>query len=141
MPRYTYTAKSLEGETKSGSLEAKDIHQLAQALRGEGLILVKAEAEETKVKGGGFSLPFMGPSLAEKMFFTRNLQVMTSAGLPLPRALETLSAQSKSKKFKTALLEIKEEVMRGKSFSEALAGYPDIFSSLFLPLSIYQNFL
>lgn len=132
MPNYVYTAKSLRGETKSGSSEAKDVHSLARALRQEGLILVRAESEGRPAKRGlDVSFSFFGPSLAEKMFFTRNLQLMITAGLPLPRALETLSSQSKNEKFKKAILGIREEVVKGKSFSDALSGFPSIFSPLF----------
>ncbi len=135
MSKYFYLAKSLKGEEKSsGVMEARDTHQLAETLKNQGFILIKAEPE----KGGSekrkfqFSFPFFGGvSLTERMMFTRNLQVMISAGLPLPRALETLALQSKSKVFKKALLEIKEEVTKGKSFSETLAKYPNIFSELF----------
>jgi len=132
MPRYFYTAKSLSGEEKSGVLEAKDIHQLAQKLKGEGFILIKAILEEEKLKKKfEIKLPSFGVSLTEKMFFTRNLQVMISAGLPLPKALGILSLQSKSKKLKAALLKIREEIIKGESFSNALSNYPDIFSELF----------
>ena len=133
MPKYFYTAKSLKGEEKSGILEAKNIHQLAKKLREEGFILIKAETEEGVVKKRKFaiSLPFGGVGLKEKMFFARNLQVMVASGLPLPRAIETLSSQTKSKKFQKALLSIKEDIIKGKSFSETLSSYPNIFSELF----------
>ena len=134
MPRYFYTAKSLKGEEKSGIMEAKDIHQLAKKLREQDFILIRAEAEEEKIKKRKLiiSFPFFGGvSLKEKMFFTRNLQVMISAGLPLPRALETLASQTKSKKFKKILSAIREDIIKGKSFSEALFPYPNVFSELF----------
>ena len=134
MPKYFYTAKSLKGEEKSGVLEAKDIHQLAKKLREQDFILIKAETGTDLAKKRKFaiSLPLGGVGLKEKMFFARNLQVMVTSGLPLPRAIETLSSQTKSKKFQKALLNIKEDVVKGKSFSEALSIYPDIFSELFL---------
>jgi len=133
MPRYFYTAQSLKGESKSGILEVKDVHQLAKSLRQEGYLLVSATLEEeTKKRKFEISLPFLaGVGLKEKMFFTRNLQVMIGAGLPLPRALRTLAGQSKNKKFRKSLLETAEEIIKGKSFSESLAKYPDIFSELF----------
>ena len=132
MPKYFYTAKSLRGEEKSGVLEAKDIHQLAQKLKGEGFILIKANLEEEKLKKEfKITLLSFGVSLTEKMFFTRNLQVMISAGLPLPRAMGLLADQTKSKKFRQALSNVREEIIRGKSFSGSLALYPDIFSELF----------
>jgi len=134
MPKYIYTAKTSTGETQTGTMEAKDEHQLARTLRQQGLILIRAELEEKEKKKRKFeiSLPFFGGvSLVEKMMFTRNLQVMIAAGLPLPRAISTLAEQAKSRKFKKALLEIGEEITRGKSFSDSLSPYPDIFPELF----------
>ena len=132
MPKYSYTAQSLKGESKSGSLEAKDEHQLARVLRQEGLILIRAELEEKLAKKSfEIPLPSFGVSLTEKLFFTRNLRVMVSAGLPLPRALQTLAKQAKKKKFKDAILNIRGEIVKGKSFSDCLTAYPDIFSELF----------
>lgn len=136
MPRYFYNAKSLKGESQTGILEAKDEYQLARILRQQGLILIKAELEEKEKKPrfqfGGVSLPFLGGvSLVEKMMFTRNLQVMIAAGLPLPRAMEVLSSQAKSKKFKEAISAVKEEISKGKSFSDSLARFPRVFSELF----------
>ncbi len=134
MPKYFYTAKSLKGEEKSGVLETKDIHQLAKKLREQGFILIKAETEEGVAPPTKFWWGVGGVDLKEKMFFTRNLQVMIASGLPLPRAIETLSIQTKSKKFQKALLNIREDVIKGKSFSEALSIHPDIFSELFLSM-------
>jgi len=134
MARYFYTAKSFQGENQSGFLEAKDIQHLAQILRSQGFVLIKAELEkEGKKKKFSLSLPSFGVSLAEKMFFTRNLQLMISAGLPLPRALLILSEQTKSKKFKKVLSEVREEIVKGESFSQSLSHYPQVFSEL------YQN--
>ncbi len=36
MPKYFYTAKSLNGETETGVLLAKDTHELAQNLKKKG---------------------------------------------------------------------------------------------------------
>ena len=136
MPKYFYTAKSLKGESKKGTLETKDIHQLAKKLREEGFILIKAEAETEVAKKRKFeiSLSFGGVSLTEKIFFTRNLRVMLTSGISLPRALHILAGQSKSKKFKMALLEAREEIAKGKSFSESFSKHSDIFSELFLSM-------
>jgi len=131
MPKYLYTAKSFKGEEKKGVMEAEGIHQLSKELRKQGFILVKAKTEGEKEKGFKLSMSFGKTSLTEKMFFVRNLQVMTTAGLALPRAIGSLAEQTKSQKFKKALLNIREEVTRGRSFSAALGDYPDIFSELF----------
>lgn len=132
MPKYLYKAKSLAGQEKSGVLEAKDVRQLSQKLHGQGFMLIKAdEIGETKKKAFEISLPFFKVSLTDKMFFIRNLQVMIAAGLPLPRAIGALSNQVKDTKMRTALLDIKEEITKGKSLSESMARHSEIFSELF----------
>ena len=74
---------------------------------------------------------FGGIPISEKMFFTRNLQVMISAGLSIPRSLDIISCQVKSKTFKNALTNIKEQVSKGQRFSDSLSLYPKIFPDLF----------
>ena len=134
MPKFFYTATSLQGEKKSGVLEAKSEKELAQILHQEGYTLISADFEGgiSKKKGVTISLSFLGGvSLTEKMLFTRNLRVMTEAGIPLPRTLRTLSAQSKNKKFARSLLIVADEITRGKSLAESLSLFPDIFPELF----------
>lgn len=134
MPQYSYIAQSFEGKRKSGLLEAKDEHHLAKILHQQGYVLVSAGLEEGEKKKR-FSLAVLGEigtvSLKEKLMFVRNLQVMIEAGITLPRALETLAGQSKNKKFQKALLGVKEELIKGKSFSESLSKYPSVFSNFF----------
>ncbi len=138
MPSYSYIAKSFKGEEKSGVSEAKNKFELARTLRQQGFILVSAVLEEKRAKKRKFKMNFSlfgGVPLTEKLIFTRNLQVMISAGLSLPTALRVLALQSKNEIFKKAILEITEEITQGKSFSESLAKYPNIFSDL------YQNMM
>ncbi len=133
MPSYFYTSKNSEGETKTGILSAKDTRQLAQRLKRENLVLIRAVLEEEKEKKRfSIPLPFLKVSSTEKIMAVRNLQVMIASGLSLVRSLTILASQTKSKKLKKALLDIREEIKKGKSFSGALAKYPDIFSELFL---------
>jgi len=135
MPKYFYTAKSFSGEGRTGILEAKDEFQVARILRQEGYILISAHLEEGEKKGLQFSLPFFGGvSLTEKMMFTRNLRIMIAAGISLPRALETLTLQSKNKKFRKTLIDIAEKITKGENFSDALASHPDVFSELFVSM-------
>ncbi len=134
MPSYSYIAKTLRGEKKSGILEAEDKHKLARILRKEGYILISANLEERrtlKKKLAVSLLSFGRVSLVEKLMFTRNLKVMISAGISLPRALKILASQAKSKKLRNALLGAEKEIIKGNSFSNALGKYPGIFPELF----------
>lgn len=131
MPLYFYKAKNFKGEYVSGTTEEKSRKDLAKSLRKDGYILISAEKESSKRKLN-FSIPFLNKvSLVEKMVFTRNLKVLISAGVSLPRAMKILSKQTKNKKFKKAILGVGEKVTKGTSFSQALGEYPGVFSELF----------
>ena len=131
MATYSYKAKSLSGEEKSGTIEAKDQYQLAGILRGQGLVLIKADSQEKKFsKKFNIDISF-GVPLSEKMFFTRNLQVMVSAGLSIPRSIDIISLQAKNKAFRGTLLDVRERVTKGQKFSDAIAAHPKTFPDIF----------
>ncbi|OHA62035.1 MAG: hypothetical protein A2117_01995 [Candidatus Wildermuthbacteria bacterium GWA2_46_15] len=130
--RYSYTAKSQQGVTRPGFFEAKDEQELASALRQEGLFLISFKAEELSQKNKRSIFSFnRGVGISDKVFFIRNLRVMTSAGVSLPRALDTLAVQARNKQLKKALTEIEEKIIHGQSLSESLREYPDIFPEIF----------
>ncbi len=150
MPQYQYKAKSLQGDEISGALEAANERQLSQALRQQGYFLISSktnnQAEEDEAgsaeKGETNSLIsriskmnifgfLFGVSLTEKLFFTRNLEVMIKTGVSLVRAFDILSVQARSKRFKKVLQEISGRINKGESLSQALGHYPQIFSVLF----------
>ncbi len=135
MPIYSYIAKSLKGESEVGELEAKNERQLAQILRQREYLLVSAELKtgNKEDKSSIFRIS-RRISLTERIFFTRNLEIMISTGVSLPKALGLLSAQTKSKKFRRVLLNISDDITRGNSFSDSLIGFPDIFSEFFISM-------
>ena len=80
--------------------------------------------------------PFLGGvSMAQKIAFAKNLSAMTKAGLPLSRALSVIEKQSKNAKFKNVVEGINLEIKKGKTLSEALRNYPNIFSNLFVSMA------
>lgn len=131
MPKYYYVAKSMDGNDKTGSMEANDIREVAGSLHQEGYVLISANREAEAKKGLKIALPSLGASLKDKIFFTKNLQVMVASGLSLPRAISILAMQAKNAKFRSALTNIKDEITKGKSFSDSMQPYPDIFSEFF----------
>jgi type IV pilus assembly protein PilC len=135
MPKFIYTAKNYSGETKSGEIEARDEKSLAQQLRGDGFLVTSitaVETEETGKSGKKFLDRFQSVPLKEKMVFARNLSVMVASGLTVSRALSNLALQTNNKTFKKILLDIFDETQSGKSLSEGLEKYPDIFGELFI---------
>lgn len=137
MATYLYTAKTKEGQTKAGTLEALNKHELAGLLRKQGLVLISAETAEKGKKIGYLGLKdFLQRlgriSLVEKMVFSRHLSIMIKAGLSLNQALQALVNQTKNPKFKKIISQIEKGVRQGHPFSESLAKYPKVFNELYI---------
>src|SRR5438552_982466 len=57
---------------------------------------------------------------------------MISAGVPLPRSLETLANQAENKFFKEVVLSINRDVESGIPLADALAKHPNVFSEVYI---------
>jgi len=89
-------------------------------------------AEQTLVqKITNFSVEF-GPSQKDILNFTNQISVMIKAGISLPDALESIGEQMEKKKFKAIILDLKERIESGQSFSQALGEHMDVFGSLYV---------
>ena len=84
-------------------------------------------------KKGSFSYEF-GPSSKDILNFTNQLAVMVRAGISLQEALESIASQVEKEKFKAILIDIKDRIESGSSFSQALAEHPKVFSNLYINL-------
>jgi len=132
MPLYKYSARDDKGAKINGIMPAQNKAELAHTLKNQGMLLVFALAQKEKGRQNwqGIALWKRVP-LVEKMMFIKHMAVMVKAGLPLPRILEVLAIQSKSRYFKEVLDDIKEEIKTGKSLADSMAKYPKVFPSLF----------
>lgn len=129
-----YTAKSFSGETKSGQLKVKDERDLVSQLRADGFVLTSFKELQNENEKGvkiNFLDRFSGVSVAEKMMFARNLSVMISSGLPLSRALQNITAQTKNQRLIKVLQKVGEDIQTGSGFADSLAKFPGTFDELF----------
>jgi len=142
MPTFSYTAKSFDNQTKTGSREAASEGELARLLREEGLFLTSVtsaagRAAKSKSNLGDFFVslnPLNRISLMEKVLFTQHLAVMIGAGLSLNRALEALRQQTKVKFFANIISQVNQDINRGMTLADSLVKYPKVFSSLFVSM-------
>jgi len=133
---YTYTAVDKNGQSSSGEREAENERDLAGKLKNEELFLLEAREKKRSVRGSfsvsAFISRFRGVSLVERMMFSRNLAVMIGAGLSLTKALKASEKQTANQKFKALISGLRESVLKGKSFNEALALHEKTFGPLFI---------
>lgn len=130
MATYTYEAINKSGETVTGTLEGEQENSVIERLRAMGLLITGIK-EARKPLFSGFK-PVRSVKPGDLSMFSRQLAAMLNAGIPLTRALFTLSKQVPNATMKNALYQIARSVEGGTSFSEALKSYPAIYSKLYV---------
>ncbi len=73
-------------------------------------------------------------STKEKVFFTRQLSVMISAGVSIDNAINLIAQQSKNQSFKKILSQVYRDIEAGETLSEALSKYPNVFDKVYLAI-------
>jgi type II secretory pathway component PulF len=81
---------------------------------------------------GGTQAPRM--NLRETLFFARELSDLLSSGMTLGNALHTLSRRKTKSDQDRMVVELRDEIIKGSSLSDALTRYPDTFSNLFVSM-------
>lgn len=101
-----------------------------QASRSQRLEQISAASQAAKQKKE-FRVEF-GPTRKDILNFTNQLAVMLRAGISLQDALESIGSQIQKQKFRVIVLDLKNQIEAGKSFSQALSEHPDVFSNLYI---------
>jgi type IV pilus assembly protein PilC len=82
-------------------------------------------------KVGQFKVEF-GPSRKDILNFTNQLAVMVRAGISLQDSLEAIAEQNDNQKFRVVIMDLKNRIEAGQSFSQALAEHSQVFSDLYI---------
>jgi general secretion pathway protein F len=139
MPQFAYKAKKEDGSVVTGSLQAESERSALDSLGRMGVYPMEIESSaggtgravapvrqqrrvSRRIKAGDIAL------------FTRQLADLLKAGVPLNRALRTLSDQTQNLQLSQTIDEIGKEVAAGKSLHEALARFPKSFPTLYLSM-------
>lgn len=130
MIRFRFKAKSKEGLTRKGIVEAQSLASAANVLREQGLVIV--ELHELSASGSFFT---MGNKVKfeDIVNFTRQLSTMIGAGLPLTDALSILQVQA-SPILQSKISQILRNIEGGSTFANALEAHPDAFSKVYVAL-------
>lgn len=128
MPAFTYTARALNGDLRTATIDAPSRDEVVAQLRRQRLNVVKIDeaAQANKKKSGGKI------SMRDIVIFTRQFSTMINAGLPLVQALDILAKQSENKALKDVTRAIVFDVESGHTVADALKKHPKAFSDLYV---------
>jgi general secretion pathway protein F len=133
MPAYSFEALDPQGNTRRGVLEADTARHARSQLRAQDWVPLKIDLQQAAKTGLQTviweSKVFGNDALA---VWTRQLAGLVGAGLPLERALSTLSQEAETPRQRDLVSALREEVNAGATFAKALAQHPREFSTIYL---------
>ena len=133
MPAYAFEALSADGQTRKGTLEADSAKSARTQLRTQGLVPLSVEAVQAAKAGSAGALFTRRVFGAQALsVWTRQLAGLVVSGLPLERALASLSSEAESDAERNLVADLRAEVNSGSTFARALAQHPREFSTIYV---------
>ncbi len=130
MLRFRFKAKTPEGGTRKGVVEAQSELTAVQVLRDQKLVII--ELHELGVNKSLFSIG-QKVKFDDVVNFTRQLSTMIGAGLPLTDALSILQIQVPPA-LQSKVADILRSIEGGSTFADALAHHDETFSRVYIAL-------
>ncbi len=136
MSVFEYVALDEKGRQRKGFVDAPGIAAARQKLREENVYPVEinqAEDRKETALAGVFKINiWQRVSANEVSVFTRQLSTLLGAGMPLVPSLSILMNQAQNPLLKKSLAQIREQVNEGKSLTESMSNFPQIFPPFYL---------
>jgi general secretion pathway protein F len=129
MPIFQYKGYRTDGSKAAGTLEANSLKDAVLRLKGEGLHPKDVQEAVYRKRFGLFQR--YDTSLLPST--TRQLSTLLSSGVTLMVALSSISEENKGL-WKNMLVNIKEKVAGGSSFSKSLEEYKNIFPEFYVSM-------
>ena len=133
MPAYAFEALSADGQTRKGTLEADSVKSARTQLRAQGLVPLSVDVVQAAKEGSAGAL-FTRRVLGAQALsvWTRQLAGLVVSGLPLERALASLSSEAESDLERNLVADLRAEVNSGSTFARALSQHPREFSAIYV---------
>ena len=155
MPQYQYRARDMEGHAHQGVQTAASEEEVLRALDASRLIPVSIRvqapprprraapsaatptvAQEDVFKRLSAALEELTsrPKRGSVAMFARQLSTLINTGIPLVRALRSISRDHYDKNLARFINAVAADVQKGESLSAALGNHPQVFDQVFVSL-------
>ena len=136
MSVFEYVALDEKGRQRKGFVDAPGIAAARQKLREENVYPVEinqaSDRKEPSLAGVFKMNIWERVSANDVAIFTRQLSTLLGAGMPLVPSLSILMKQANNPLLKKSLAQIREQVNEGKSLTESMSNFPQIFPPFYL---------
>jgi len=129
MPLFTYKAVDARGKSILGRAEAVNLFDLEQRLSRMELDLISGAPtrQRTRMLGGRIARQ-------DLINFCFHLEQLASAGVPVVEGLVDLRESVENRRFREVVAGLVESIEGGRSLSQALSEFPEVFSKVFVSL-------
>jgi general secretion pathway protein F len=135
MPAFAFEALSADGHTRKGTIEADSAKAARSLLRAQALVPLKVDALAATSTTDNSDVVFFKRrvfSANALSVWTRQLAGLVSSGLPLERALASLSSEADREAERNLVARLRAAVNSGSTFAKALAEHPREFSTIYI---------
>ncbi|MEK6210718.1 MAG: type II secretion system F family protein [Pseudomonadota bacterium] len=130
MPAFEYKAVDKTGRSARGKLDAANEVDLELRLRKMGLDLITTR----QLRGHTPTLASGSITRQDLITFCFDMEQISRAGIPIVEGLQDLREGMDNPRFREILTSVLEDIEGGKTLSQALAGFPRVFNTVFVSL-------
>ena len=135
MPRYHYTAIAASGKKVKGAVAAESSYAARKQLRVRNIhpTSITEVGSKAETKAVLFSI-LTRHSKSQLIDFTKQMATLLTSGIKLTEALSVLTLQTSDVRFRNALVDIRDRVVTGESFADALKDYSGYFDVVYVSM-------
>ncbi|MHB1151464.1 MAG: type II secretion system F family protein [Eubacteriales bacterium] len=134
MSLYKYEVMDKQGKLINSEIDAADYDAALNKIKDMGFVVLELKEKSLSKGGSLFTKSSKKVSLTDLSIFSRQLSAMLSAGIPVTRAIVTLSKQTQNKTLGEALVYMSDDIEGGMTLTDSFSKHPKIFNNLYIAM-------
>ncbi len=135
MPRYHYIAIATSGKKVKGTVTAESPYAARKQLRMRSVHPSSITEISSRAESKAALFSFFGKrNKAQIIDFTKQMATLLNSGIKLTESLSVLTLQISDVRFRAAIVDIRDRVITGESFTDALKDYSDYFDVIYVSM-------
>ena len=138
MPLFNYRARNARGDLLNGALEGADSGTIAAYLMNTGVIPITiqqvADKDATGIRRWVEKLLSPPITSLDVQLFSRQMQTLLKAGIPMMQGLTSLAESATNKSFGNVLNSLRSALDTGRELSSAMRDHPAVFTPYYVSM-------
>lgn len=138
MAHFAYTGRNAQGGLTEGTLESASATALADHLATVGVTPIRIDPVQGPEEGALAQLARLrdvgGVGHVDILMFSRQMNTLLRAGVPIMRALASLQESCTNRAFAAVIRDLRESLDSGRELSQAMARQPKAFSPFYISM-------